>query len=251
MHRLSVVRSERVSPGFQRVTIGGDGLEGFASLGFDQWFRLFFPFEHQESFALPERRDSGWWPEYLALPDPLRPHCSNYTVLEYRENDHELDVDVALHVDAHGALEGRVAAWSLSARPGDPAAILDQGRLFDLPDDAENVLLVADETGLPGVVGILRDLPHEMRGHVIVEIACPDDARELIAPEGVDVEWVLRGSAPTGAAALDALERHPVDPAAYCYVVGESDLATAGRRAWVHAGVPKQRITFSGYWRRA
>ena len=39
----------------------------------------------------------------------------------------------------------------------------------------------------------------------------------------------------------------PVD--AYAYVVGESALVRQSRRALHRAGIPKARITFSGYWK--
>jgi NADPH-dependent ferric siderophore reductase len=35
----------------------------------------------------------------------------------------------------------------------------------------------------------------------------------------------------------------------YGFVVGESKLATGGRRHLVRIGLPKNRITFSGFWK--
>ena len=59
------------------------------------------------------------------------------------------------------------------------------------------------------------------------------------------------GAVAPGEGALAALlSRSAADPRAYAYVVGESALATRGRRHLHAAGLPKDRITFSGYWKR-
>ena len=53
-----------------------------------------------------------------------------------------------------------------------------------------------------------------------------------------------------GRAALAELQRYvPVDDRGYAFVVGESTLATEGRRHLHRAGLPKSRITFSGFWK--
>lgn len=252
MHRLTVLASERFSPTFQRVTVGGVGLDDFESVGFDQWFRLFFPKPHQHEFRLP-RDLERWWPEYRDMAELEKPHCANYTVAEFRPQSGEMDIDVVLHGDAHGRLEGGVAIWAAGARPGDELAILDQGRIFDRPDDAESVYIACDETGLPGVAGALRDLPSWVAGWAVIEVPDAGDIRPLSAPPGVDVNWVVRtASAAPGSAALEAVADRAIDARdAYAYVVGESDLATAGRRSFVRRGLAKDRITFSGYWRRS
>ncbi|MFJ7299613.1 SIP domain-containing protein [Streptomyces sp. NPDC099088] len=41
------------------------------------------------------------------------------------------------------------------------------------------------------------------------------------------------------------------DAAGYAFVVGESALPQEGRRHLVRLGLPKDRITFSGFWRHA
>ncbi len=39
---LNVLRTERVSAGFQRIVLGGEALEGFSSRGFDDHTKVFF-----------------------------------------------------------------------------------------------------------------------------------------------------------------------------------------------------------------
>ncbi|OII25377.1 siderophore-interacting protein [Frigoribacterium sp. MCBA15_019] len=303
VHRLEVLRSERVSPSFQRVTVVGDDLHEFGDMGFDQWFRLFLPLPGSDSLRLPRATTSLWYAQYLAIPEAERPHCANYTVREFRPagsagaglgagaagavgfSRAELDIDFVLHRGESGELEGGAAIWACAARPGDALGLLDQGVLFNAPDDATEIHLVADETGLPGTEGIVRSLHRASVGSVIQEVPTRGDVRPLDAPDGVEVTWVVRdeldarelharelggravggravdggdgaalggagGAAPGEGALAALLSRSAADPRAYAYVVGESALATGGRRHLHAAGLPKNRITFSGYWKR-
>jgi len=80
------------------------------------------------------------------------------------------------------------------------------------------------------------------------------DRRELRHPAGVQVTWVPRAgrTAVPGVAALATLHEHAAPGNYdYGYVVGESTLATRARRQMHRLGLPKDRITFSGYWRHS
>ena len=252
MYTARVVRTQRISPSFQRVTIASAELAGFDWQGLDHWFRLFFPLAAQAELRLPEVQGRLWWKSYLGIPDEQRPHCSNYTVAGYRRlGDHaELDLDVVLH-GRDGVFAG-VAAWSVAALPGSPVAILDQGVLFDPPTDTSGYLLVADESGLPAVRGILRDLPADAVGTAIIEVPAHGDVIDVDAPEGVAVQWLPRETSGelVGAGALRALRAvESPHQASYAFVVGESGLAAEGRRTLHRAGLAKDRITFSGFWK--
>ncbi|MDF2443962.1 MAG: hypothetical protein JWR01_2165 [Subtercola sp.] len=253
-----VSRTARLSPSFQRVTITSDALATFEWNGFDHWFRLFLPPAAGAPLHLPAVTGRGWYKPYLAIPDETRPHCSNYTVADVRTVDGraEMDIDVVIHWDAAGEVAGGVAVWATTATVGSPVAFLDQGPLFDPPDDMRGVHLISDESGLPALRGILRDLDPQITGTAIIEVPDAADVESLAAPAGVEVTWVVRAGAAEhpapGHGALEALRAkivpHPHD---YAFVVGESTLATEGRRALHRAGLPKSRITFSGFWKHS
>ncbi|HKJ10877.1 MAG TPA: siderophore-interacting protein, partial [Ornithinimicrobium sp.] len=131
MCRAEVLRTRRLSPSFQRVTIAGPNLTTFDDAGYDQWFRLFLPRRPGEALMLPDVAGREWWQSYLALPEQHRPHVSNYTVADLRRvsGSVEVDIDVVLHWDSTGHLVGTVARWAASAQTGDELALLDQGVL--------------------------------------------------------------------------------------------------------------------------
>ena len=250
-----VVSTERLSPSFQRVRIAGPELAEFDWQGRDHWFRLFLPPADAAPGAelrLPKVSGRSWYRSYLLIPGEVRPHCSNYTVAGFRRTDEggELDIDVVLHFH-HDEPGGAVAGWVLRAEPGSPVGLLDQGVMFDPPEDTDSLVLAADETGLPGVRGILASLPADAHGVAILEVPTAADVQELVAPDGVQVRWLHRDGSPeaAGRLALAALETINPSPSAYAFVVSESGLATGGRRALRRAGLAVARITFSGFWK--
>jgi len=246
---LEVVRREHVSPHMVRVTVAGEDLADYPDHGFDQWFRMFLPRPAEEGALgrLPHKVDLlGYW-KYMRMPEGARPVMRCYTVRELRRHERQLDIDFVVHGD-----EGVAAPWAREAEPGDRLAIIDQGTGYDLRDGIENHLLVADDTGLPAVLGILRSLPRHHRGVAYIEIPDAADAQSHEAPDGLEVRWIVREpGAKAGSTVLAAVQAAPVpDPPFTAYLVGEQALPTTLRRWLVHEHhVPKDRIAFVGYWR--
>jgi NADPH-dependent ferric siderophore reductase len=247
----SVVRRELVTPHIVRVTFGGGDLENFEFQGFDQWFRLAVPAHGgADRFDnLPEKFTLGGYLKYLTLPSGTRPVIRNYTARFFRPEVAELDVDFVVH-----GTEGIAGPWAAAVEPGTPGAevaFIDQGCGWK-PVPHDEVLLVADESGLPAAAGILRDLPRDARGHAVIELFDLADKQETDAPAGVEVHWVVRDPASDpGAVALPALSVLDFpSQRTYAFAVGESGLATGARRYLVNdRGVPKQNVTFCGYWK--
>ncbi len=247
---LEVVRREQVTPHMVRLTVAGDDLADFPDHGYDHWFRMFLP-KHDADQALkklPERVDMIGWLKFMRVPEATRPVMRNYTVRQFRKAERELDIDFVVHGD-----EGVAAPWARSAQPGERLAIIDQGTGYEPDAAVEHHLLVGDETALPAILGILRDLPRHHRGTAFIELPDVADAQPHQAPDDVEVRWLARelGQAP-GTHALDVVQREwalPDEPFD-AYLVGEQALAT-GLRRWLVSEhkVPKNRVTFVGYWR--
>lgn len=256
---LFVRRSQRLSPGFQRVTLGGGDIDRFVPMGFDQWFRLFLPTGDDQTASLrklPSRLDTLAYAKYLLISKAVRPVLRNYTVRAYRADGPdgaELDIDFVLHQAADGT-HGPAAAWAQQCQAGDAVAILDEGIGFNPPADvADDLLLVADETGIPAVAGILQSLPVAATGRAVIEVGHADDRQELAGPPRLEVTWVVRDDphAIPGRAALTTARQLPVPLTGYAWVVGEQGLCADLRRHWLASGLPKTSISFCGYWKAA
>jgi NADPH-dependent ferric siderophore reductase len=149
------------------------------------------------------------------------------------------------------------------------------------------VLLAGDETAVPAIAGILRDLPADAVGTALLEVPLAADVQDLAAPSGVDVRWLPRDGRPLGsllhAAAVERLgasattvevgddeidpdlwetpaysssgeevaaERAHTDDL-YVWIAGESNVVTGLRRVLVNdLGLDRRQVAFMGYWRR-
>ncbi|UOZ02887.1 siderophore-interacting protein [Amycolatopsis sp. WQ 127309] len=251
---MRVLRRERLSPHFARVTLGQDDVDSFTPMGFDQWFRLFIPVAEGSLDRLPNKLNALAYARFLTITKTSRPVLRSYSVRAYRPDGPdgpELDVDFVLHGSAADGTAGPAATWAQHCTRGDAVAILDEGIGFNPAPGREHFLLVADETGLPAIAGVLAALPRDATGHALIELPDAEDQQPLDAPPGVEVTWLARGrGAAAGQVVLAAAQDTPV-PAVpvHGWVVGESAMAVALRRHWVRAGIPKDDVMFCGYWK--
>ncbi|WP_320782151.1 siderophore-interacting protein [Streptomyces sp. CRN 30] len=246
MITLEVRRTERISPTFLTVTLGGPQAAHLEPMGFDQTVRLFFPRAGQDGLRMPSRNSEAWMAEVLLMPKASRPRVRNYTVRRVRPEADEVDIEFALHGDSPAS------AWARGVRPGDPAGLFDMGVTYLPPEDAAWQFLAGDESALPAVLAILDHAPASLTGEVFLEVPDSADFRtDVTAPEGVTVHWLARDGAAPGTAVLEAVRGTDLPPGrGYVWVAGESRLATGVRRHLVRdRAVPKADVAFHGYWR--
>lgn len=223
---LEVARVERVSPSFVRIELAGPELTEFGTPGpvFDQRIKIIFP---NAAGNLPSfvDADETWWTTWIEIPEDQRGSMRTYTVRDVvgAGSDTRLVVDIVVHDDgsqrdAHDEdhLDGTGNRWALQAAVGQRLVILcprrghDFGGIEWAPGDAQRLLLVGDETALPAIRGVLRDLPADATGAAFVEVPVDGDRLDdVTAPAGVAVTWVPRNGRPRGedlhAAVLDHL----------------------------------------------
>ncbi|MEU2157822.1 siderophore-interacting protein [Streptomyces sp. NPDC019396] len=257
---LQVVRTRRLGPSLIRVTLGGESLADFASGGRDQSLSLFLPHPGQDAPVLPAPQDGSTEAMYAtlgawrALPAGERAVMRSYTVREQRPGagEHgEMDIDFAVHEDG-----GPACRWAQRASTGDrvtvlgPAVADNTAVRFRLPDDADSVLIWADETALPAASAILEWLPAGIRAQVWIEVPHAGDRTELATAAQATVTWLVRDEgAPPAVEAVRAAELAGSAP--YAWIAGESGTVKALRRQLVNErGLDKRRVTFVGYWRK-
>lgn len=255
---LTVQRSERLSPHWMRVTLGGGEIEKFRPMGFDQWFRLFLPIGGDAGLdRVPAKANKMFgYLKFLRIPDGERPVMRNYSVRAYRpaEGDRgaEIDVDFVLHGSAAEGTAGPASRWAETCTPGEHVLIIDEGLTFNPERGVDRVLLVGDETALPAIASIAASVPASATGTAIIEVSSLDDALDFPHPESLEVEWVLRphGEQP-GALALQRVAELdlPVETF-HTYAAGEQSLASGVRKLFVgERGVDKNTVSFCGYWK--
>ncbi|NKZ05668.1 siderophore-interacting protein [Actinomadura latina] len=243
---VHVLRSERLGPSMVRITFGGTSLDGFATGGRDQRFKVFLPHPHQDAPVMPENNDGAtWFADWRALDPAERGIMRSYTVRGLRPG--ELDVDFALHMD--GA-SGPAARWAAAAGSGDRATILgptgpDNGGCDFRPPPGAPVVIAGDLTALPAIAGNLAWLPAGTSAQVFVDVPHPEDRRDLPTAAGTEITWVSPG------ALADTVRDAKIPDGAYAWIAGESAVVKALRRHLVKdRGLDRRAVTFTGYWRR-
>lgn len=255
---LTVQRTERLSPHWMRVTLGGGEIDKFRPMGFDQWFRLFLPIGGDAGLdRVPAKANRMFgYLKFLRIPDGERPVMRNYSVRAYRPADGdrgaEIDVDFVLHGSAAEGTAGPASRWAETCEPGEHVLIIDEGLTFNPERGVDRVLLVGDETALPAIASIAASVPASAVGTAIIEVPSLDDALDFAHPECLAVEWVVRSpDEQPGTLALQRAAELDLPAAPFhAYAAGEQSLASGVRKLLVgERGVDKNSVSFCGYWK--
>lgn len=237
-----VVQIGRPTPHVVRLVLGGAELAGLPVGDFtDHYIKILFPAPgavYPEPIDLAAiRRD---------LPAAQWPRLRAYTVRAFDAHAGELTVDVVYHGD-----EGLAGPWAAALRPGDPVHFLGPGGAYAPSPDADWHLLVGDESALPAIAVALERLPVGAPATVLVETSGPAEEQPLPSPGQVQLTWLHRGDRPVGAALVAAVRALDFPPGVHAFVHGEATFVRELRRLLRgERGVPRERLSISGYWRR-
>src|SRR3546814_10763929 len=154
-HLTEVVRVADVHPHLREITFGGGDLATtFEPLGPDCFFYVLLPPPGRTELGIDQ---SFTWEQHARTPVEDQPVGAYYTLRRWRPEVAELDIWAATH--AEGEPEGHASSWAGRAKPGDRVALWGPRTAYYPPEETDHLLLVADETGLPAVAGILQAMP--------------------------------------------------------------------------------------------
>lgn len=238
-----VVRTERITPHMVRIVLGGPGLDAFEVGAYtDHYVKLLFA---PEGVAYPEPFDMERIRE--EFPRDQWPTTRTYTVRAWDPVHRELTVDFVVHGD-----EGLAGPWAARATEGETVRFLGPGGGYTPDPAADWHLLAGDESALPAIAVALEALPAGAQAHAFVEIPDASEEQKFATADGVDVTWLHRGDRPTGEALVEAV-RALEFPAGdvHAFVHGEAGFVKELRRHLrLDRGVPRERLSISGYWRQ-
>jgi NADPH-dependent ferric siderophore reductase len=223
--RLTVEQITSVTPRMRRITLMGEELAGFTSLGFDDHIKIFLP-----------------GPAGAERP-PMRDYTPRYDAATAR-----LHVEFAIHE------AGPATKWAVDARPGDEILIGGPRGSAIIPIEFDWHLFVGDETALPAIGRRLEELPPGSRAVVIAEIADELEQQHFATKAELNVHWVHRGDAVAGSAdGLAAALRATPLPAGdfFAWAAAETQVARAIRRVMIdERGAKPPWVKAAGYWKR-
>jgi NADPH-dependent ferric siderophore reductase len=244
----SVVAVRDVHPHLREITFGGGDLVTFTPNGPDAFVYVLLPPPGRTELTIDQ---SFGWEDYGRMPEEERPVGAYYTVRQWRPETSELVALFVLHGD-----EGPASAWAGRVQVGDPVALWGPRTAWEPPADTDHYLLVADETGLPAVAGVLDLLPAGTSIQVVAEVGSLDERQPLPDHPGATVTWVSRDGADAGTATsllVDAVRELPWGgDRSYVFGGGESRALTKVRRfVRDEKGLDKAQVSLVAYWRHA
>jgi NADPH-dependent ferric siderophore reductase len=249
----------------RRLVLSGDDLAGYSVDGPGAHFKLVLPPPGQDEIRLPEFTDDG--PRWAEGPRPL---LRTYTPRMVDQAARRLTVDFALHSDG-----GPASTWAAAAQPGDqvvvsrargayriqppaPAAVngtqATAGDVSATGTAADWTLLVADETALPAVGGILQEAPAGARVLLIAEVADAAEHLPFQTAADLSVTWLHRdgSGAVAGELAAEAVQGAALPAGQGAFWVGlEAGAMRAVRGHLVTSrGVTREQLHTRAYWKR-
>ena len=255
----TVAAVDDLSPHLRRVTFVAPRIAEAVTAGPDQRIKVLLPPPDGSGLKLPEGPD--WYTAWCAQPADERFIMRTYTIRELRPEVAELDVEFVLH-----GVDGPASAWVSEAVVGDelgliiPFAVdttstkglLHSGVDYVPPATSLRRVLVADETALPALAGILEQLPAAVHATVFVQVPDLRDIRALPTRGTAGITWIAPTSDDGPKSLLEALAAAELpSDVDYAWVAGESSMIKSVRRYLVDvAGLPKVAISFQGYWKR-
>ncbi|ONN19727.1 NADPH-dependent ferric siderophore reductase [Pseudomonas aeruginosa] len=289
LFNVELKRREQLSPAMTRFVFGGPEVAEMKTLAADQRIKIFFPDASGQPPSLPG--GSEWYQAYRSVEPARRPPMRTYTIRALRAEQEEVDVEFVLHGE-----NGPASAWATHARIGDRLQLAAPNRQYGddpggyewkPPAGVRHILLIADETALPAVAGILEELAGEAEPPVVeafLEVPGEADILDLPAIPGARLHWLPRHQAgihsrngermieaarqarlperEVAGGAAQELEDIDIDEeilwelaspesgSFYAWVAGESAAVMAIRRYLVQErGIDKRHLTLMGYWR--
>ena len=224
--RVTVLETERVTPGVVRIVFG-EGLDGFGAGEFT---------DHYVKLRLPDPAD------------PERIRTRTYSVRHWDAGARRLTVDFVVHGDS-----GVAGPWALAAQPGDEIDLLGPGGAYAPDPTADWHLLAGDASVIPAIAASLPRIPAGAPVQVVIEV---DDERErqpLETPGDLHLVWLHRTAPPGEQPELlaDGVRALPALPGrGHAFVHGEASSVRAVRRHLVvERGLDPSSLSVSGYWK--
>ncbi|BAX91832.1 siderophore-interacting protein [Mycobacterium shigaense] len=256
LQRFTVVATRHIAPHMVRVLLEGSDFGTFVPSSFtDSYVKLVFVADDIDVAALPHplTQDS-----FSVLPPEKRPSVRTITVRKVDAAARQIALDIVVHGE-HGV----AGAWAATAEPGQVIYLMGPGGAYTPDPAADWHLLAGDESALPAIATALEALPPNAIGKAFIEVAGPDDQLELIAPEGVQVNWIYRGGRADLVSDDRAGDFAPLIEAVtttlwlpgqvHVFIHGEAQAVMHNLRPYIRKerGVDaKWASSISGYWRR-
>lgn len=194
---VTLKHKEHISPSLLRCIFTGPEVDRMKLEAPDQRIKLLFRNEDGQLRQLENSDD--WYRNYMVIPKKQRPVMRTYTLRALRSEQREVDVEFVLH-----GVKGPASAWVTHANPGDPIQMVAPNADFKgksggyewMPSaQVKKILLIADETAVPAVMGILEQLSLQVNPppvQAFFEVPMAKDCINVAQFSFAEVYWLPR-----------------------------------------------------------
>ena len=220
-----------------RITLGGEALNDFPEGQESGYIKLLFPQEGQSNFQAGLK----------GFISDSKPRMRSYTIRSFSAETQELDIDVATHGEG-----GPASNWAINAQTGDDISIQGPGAVKLISDTADWFFLAGDMSALPAIAVNLEKLNRDAKGYAVIEVIDADDIVDLLAPEGIEIHWVINPApSPQKSRLADKVKSLKwLAGEANVWVAGEFNAMREMRKYFKkRREVSKKEIYASSYWK--
>jgi NADPH-dependent ferric siderophore reductase len=230
-----------MSPYLTNVQLSGPDLEGFDRGLPAASVRLLVAELHRD-VVIPT-----WNGNEFLLADGSRPVIRTLTPVHFDEDALQLE----LHVVRHG--NGPLSDWVAHVRTGDVVGISGTGRGYEVDAEARHLLVAGDESALPAITVLMRELRPELEMTVLVEVRSAAARIEMPERPGSTVQWLAAHvDAPSGDALVAAVVAAELTDNERIWAAGEAAAMQRIRRnLFEERELPRGSGVVRGYWKVA
>ena len=241
-NEATVIGRRQVSPDLVRLSLNSPAFVGKDLEFTDHYIKLLF---------VPESADYSWPFDMEQireeLPRDKHPITRTYTLINLDSQTGDFDVDFVTHGDS-----GLAGPWGRDVEVGAKIGFFGPGGAWGPAAEYDHFVLAGDESAAPAIGAGLEKLPEGATATAYIEIEAEDRKFEFPAPEGVEVNWVIRNGATHGTE-LSRVVREagvPEGKKTSWFVHGVAEMIKEMRRfLFVESEIPKEDVSISGYWR--
>lgn len=231
-----VIDSIRLTPNMQRIVLSGEELVGFPPNRDGANFKIIIPKPNQtrESFSATVKDSKSFR------------IVRTYTISTYDKTKNRLVVDFALHEGS-----GPAGDWAKKATIGSILGVTNGGAKKVTEFWGTRHLIAADMTALPAIEAIFRELPINAKGDAFLEVSDPKDEREMGAPVGININWLVQNDPHVQSTAqVDRIRKLHPDPTTQVTAAGEhSVIAALKNYFFTERGFDPNKHYLSPYWK--
>jgi NADPH-dependent ferric siderophore reductase len=231
----------RMSPYLTSVQLSGPDLEGFDRGLPAASVRLLVAELHRD-VVIPT-----WNGNEFLLADGSRPTIRTLTPVRFDEDALQLEVQVVRHGN------GPLSDWVAHVRIGDVVAVSGTGRGYEVDAEPRHLLVAGDESALPAITVLMRELRPDLEMTVLVEVRSAAARIEVPERPGSTVQWLpAHADATPSDALVAAVVATELSEDVRLWVAGEAAAMQRIRRnLFEERGLPRSSGVVRGYWKVA